>query len=51
MKGKKSKRKQQRCDVTTVLDTVEQAASAAKKVYRAIEPLVKAIIANRGKAK
>jgi hypothetical protein len=51
MKRKRIKRKQQGCDVAKVIDTVEQAASVAKKVYRTVEPLVRAIIANRGKAK
>jgi predicted GTPase len=40
MKRKKTKRKQQGCDVAKVIDTVEQAVSTAKKVYRAIEPVV-----------
>jgi predicted GTPase len=50
MKRKKTKRKQQGCDVAKVIDTVEQAVSTAKKVYRAIEPVVNAIT-NRRKTK
>ena len=42
MKRKKTKRKQQGCDVAKVIDTVEQAVSTAKKVYRVIEPVVSA---------
>jgi hypothetical protein len=42
MKRKKTKRKQQGCDVAKVIDTVEQAVSTAKKVYRVIEPVVNA---------
>ena len=34
MKRKKTKRKQQKCDMVKVLDTVERAVSTAKKVYR-----------------
>jgi hypothetical protein len=51
MNRKKTKRKQQGCDVAKVIDTVEQAASVAKKVYRTIEPVVRAIIRNSRKAK
>ena len=51
MKRKKTKRKQQGCDVAKVTDTVEQAVSTAKKVYRAVEPIVKAILTNGRKAK
>ena len=51
MKRKKTKRKQQGCDVAKVIDTVEQAVSTAKKVYRTVEPMVRAIIANRRKPK
>jgi hypothetical protein len=51
MKLKKTKRKQQGCDVLKVIDGVEQAASTAKKVYRAVEPIVKTIVAHRRKTK
>jgi len=51
MKRKRTKRKQQGCDVAKVLDTVEQAVSTAKKVYRAVEPIVKTIVAQRRKTK
>jgi hypothetical protein len=50
MKRKKTKRKQEGCDVAKVIDTVEQAVSTAKKIYRAIEPVVNAIT-NRRKTK
>jgi hypothetical protein len=50
MKRKRTKRKQQRCDVAKVIDTVEQAVSTAKKVYRVIEPVVNAFT-NRPKTK
>ena len=51
MKRKKTKRKQQGCDVLKVIDGVEQAVSTAKKVYRAVEPIVKTIVAQRRKTK
>jgi len=51
MKRKKAKRRQQGCDVAKASDTVEQAAATARNVYRVIEPVVRAITANRGKAK
>jgi len=50
MKRKRTKRKQQRCDVLKVIDNVEQAVSTAKKVYRVIEPVVNAFT-NRSKTK
>jgi len=50
MKRKRTKRKQQHCDVAKVIDTVEQAVSTAKKVYRVIEPVVNALT-NRLKTK
>jgi len=50
MKRQKTKRKQQRCDVLKVIDNVEQAVATAKKVYRAIDPVVNAFT-NRTKTK
>ena len=50
MKRKKTKTKRQGGNVAKVIDTVEQAVSTAKKVYRAIEPVVNAIT-NRRKTK
>ena len=50
MKREKTQRKQQGCDVAKVIDTVEQAISVAKKVYRVIEPVVSAL-RNRPKTK
>jgi hypothetical protein len=48
---RKTKRKQQDCDVLKVIDGIEQAVSTAKKVYRAVEPIVKTIVAQRRKTK
>jgi len=43
MKRKKTKRKQQNCEVLKVIDGIEQTVSTAKKVYEVIEPVVKAL--------
>jgi hypothetical protein len=51
MKRKRTKRKQQRCEGAKVIDGIEQAVSTAKKVYRAVEPIVKNIVAQRRKTK
>src|SRR5207249_5286758 len=51
MKRKKTKRKHQGCDVLKVIDGVVQAVSTAKKVFRAVEPIVKTIVAQRRKTK
>lgn len=51
MKRKKTKRKKQDCDVEKVIDTIEKAASAAKQIYRAAEPVIKAILKSRKKSK
>ncbi len=47
MKRKKTKKKQQGCDVEKVIDTVEKAVSTAKKVYRVIEPVVRTFTKRR----
>lgn len=51
MKRKKTKRKQQGCEVAKVIDTIEKAASAAKEIYRAAEPVIKTILKSRTKTK
>jgi hypothetical protein len=51
MKRKKTKRKQHDCEVLKVIDGVEQAVSTAKKVYRAVQPIIKTIVAHRRKTK
>ena len=52
MKRKNTKRKdQQGCDVEKVIDTIEKTASTAKKIYRAVEPVVKTILEYRRKTK
>ena len=47
---RKTKRKQQPCNVLKVIDNVEQAVATAKKVYRVIESVVNAVT-NRPKTK
>jgi hypothetical protein len=47
---RKTKGKQQSCDVGKIIEIVEQAVSIAKKVYRVIEPVVSAFT-NRRKTK
>jgi hypothetical protein len=49
MKRKKTKRKQQDCEVLKVMDGIEQAVSTAKKVYRAVKPTVKRSLHTAGK--
>ena len=50
MRVKKRKR-QHGYDVAKVIDTIEKAASIAMKIYRAVEPIAKAILKNGGKTK
>jgi len=50
IKAKKQKR-QQRCDVAKVIDSVEKAASTAAGVYKAVKPLATAILTKGRKAK
>ena len=51
MKRKKTKRKQQDCDVLKVIDGIEKPVSTAKKVYRTVEPIIETIVAHRRKTK
>jgi hypothetical protein len=51
MKRKKTKRKWHGSDVAKVIDTVEQTVSTAKKVYRAVAPILKTMVAHRRKTK
>jgi hypothetical protein len=46
---KKSKTKQERCDVLKGIDGVEQSVATAEKVYHVVEPIVKTIVAHRRK--
>jgi hypothetical protein len=49
-KPKKQKR-QQGCDLAKLLDTIEKATSTAMQLYRAIEPMIRAILKNGRKTK
>jgi hypothetical protein len=52
MKRRNTKRKQQhKCDVGKIINTIEKATSTAMKIYRAVEPVIKAILKNGRKAK
>jgi hypothetical protein len=50
MKRRKQKQKQG-CDLAKAIDSIERAARAAVKTYRAIEPIIKAILKNGRKVK
>jgi hypothetical protein len=50
VKAKKRKR-QQSCDVAKAINRLEKAASTVIKLYRALEPIVKAFLTNGRKAK
>ncbi len=49
-KAKKEKQ-QQGCKIMETIDAIEEAASTAMKIYRAIEPIAKAILTNGRKTK
>jgi hypothetical protein len=51
MKRAKKRKPQQGCDVAKMIDTIEKAASTAKKIYRVVEPIVKPILVGRRKTK
>jgi len=47
----KKRKQQQSCKIMRTIDTIEEAASTAMKMYKAAEPIIKAILRNWGKAK
>jgi hypothetical protein len=47
----KKRKRQQGCKIMQVIDTIEEAASTAMKIYRAVEPIINAILTNWGKTK
>jgi hypothetical protein len=52
MKRRDTKRKEkQSCDIARLLDTIERAASAAKQIYRAAEPVIKRVLKSGTKTK
>jgi len=44
-KAKKRKR-QQGCEIAKAIDRIEKGVSTAMKIYRAFEPIIKAILRN-----
>jgi hypothetical protein len=51
MKKARKRKKQQGCKIMEMIDAIEQAASTAMEMYKAVEPIVKAILRNWGKTK
>jgi hypothetical protein len=49
-RAKKEKR-EQGCDLAKMIHTIEKAASTAIKIYRALTPIVRAILTNGRKTK
>jgi hypothetical protein len=47
----KKRKQQQNCKIMRTIDTIEEAASTAMEMYKAVEPIVKAILRNWGKTK
>ena len=51
MAKQRKKKQQQSCKLMQAIDTIEKAASMTVKMYRAVEPIIKAILANGRKIK
>jgi len=51
MKKAKKRKRQQDCKIVETIKTIEEAASTATKIYRCVEPIVKAVIKNWGRIK
>jgi len=51
MTTQKKQKQRQRCKIMEAIKTIEEAASTATKIYRCVEPLVKAVIKNWGRIK
>ena len=51
METAKKRKQQKNCKVMRTIDAIEKAASAAMKIYRAIEPIAKAILTDGRKTK
>ena len=47
----KKRKQQQNCKVMRMIGTIEEAASTAMKMYKAVEPIIKAILTNGRKTK
>ena len=49
MNKAKKTRQQRGCKITKTIDKIEKAGSTAMRIYRAVEPVVKAIGTEKGK--
>jgi hypothetical protein len=49
-KARKRKR-QQGCNIAKIIEAIEKVASRAVAIYSAVEPVIKAIVANEKKTK
>jgi hypothetical protein len=47
----KKRKRQQGCNIEKLIDTIEKAMSTAVTIYRAVEPIAKAILTARRKLK
>jgi hypothetical protein len=47
----KARKQKQSRKILRTIDTIEEAASTAMEMYKAVEPIVKAILRNWGKTK
>jgi len=47
----KKRKQQQSCKIMRTIDTIEEAASTPMKIYRAVEPIAKAILTKGRKTK
>ena len=47
----KKRKQQQSCKIMRTIDSIEEAASTAIKIYKAVEPIIMAIFTNGKKTK
>ena len=47
----KKRKQQQSCKIMQAIDTIEKAASMAVEMYKTVEPIIRAILANGRKTK
>ncbi len=47
----KKRKQQQSCKIMRTIETIEEAASTAMKIYKAVEPIIKTILTNGTKTK
>jgi hypothetical protein len=51
MKKARKRKKQQGCKMTEMIDTIEKTASMAVEMYKAVEPIIRAILTNGRRTK